>query len=102
MKKGRKINRVRCDIQSHIIAAGYTQKEAVEACSAEYGWSDSDSNFSAKLSDQTLRYREALELANVLGYEIVWQKRRESWQGRGLQTNVRRIPCCKKEHAYSH
>ena len=77
-KKGRKINRVRCDIQSHIIAAGYTQKEAVEACSAEYGWSDSDSNFSAKLSDQTLRYREALELANVLGYEIVWQKRREA------------------------
>ena len=80
MKKGRKINRVRCDIQSHIIAAGYTQKEAVEACSAEYGWSDSDSNFSAKLSDQTLRYREALELANVLGYEIVWQKRRDDWQ----------------------
>ena len=77
MKKGRKINRVRCDIQSHIIAAGYTQKEAVEACSAEYGWSDSDSNFSAKWSDQTLRYREVLELADVLGYEIVWQKRRE-------------------------
>ena len=72
-----RINRVRCDIQSHIIAAGYTQKEAVEACSAEYGWSDSDSNFSAKLSDQTLRYREVLELADVLGYEIVWQKRRE-------------------------
>ena len=44
---------------------------------AEYGWSDSDSNFSAKLSDQTLRYREVLELADVLGYEIVWQKRRE-------------------------
>ena len=77
MKKERKINRVRCDIQSHIIAAGYTQKEAVEACSAEYGWSDSDSNFSAKLNDQTLRYREVLELADVLGYEIVWQKRRE-------------------------
>lgn len=77
IKKERKINRVRCDIQSHIIAAGYTQKEAVEACSAEYGWSDSDSNFSAQLSDQTLRYREALELADVLGYEITWQKRRE-------------------------
>jgi len=29
------------------------------------------------LSDQTLRYREVLELADVLGYEIVWQKRRE-------------------------
>ena len=72
-----KINRVRCEIQSHIIAAGYTQKEAVEACSAEFGWRDSDSNFSAKPSDQTLRYREARELADVLGYEIVWQKRRD-------------------------
>ena len=40
-------------------------------------WSDSDSNFSAKLSDQTLRYREVLELADVLGYEIVRQKRRK-------------------------
>ena len=69
---------IRSQFRSGIIAAGYTQKEAVEACSAEYGWSDSDSNFSAKLSDQTLRYREALELANVLGYEIVWQKRREA------------------------
>ena len=88
MKKERKINRVRCDIQSHIIAAGYTQKEAVEACSAEYGWSDSDSNFSAKLSDQTLRYREVLELADVLGYEIVWQKRREDCQEIGF-TNQR-------------
>ena len=67
---------MKCEIQSHIIRAGYTQREAVEACSAEYGWSESDSNFSNKLEKQTLRYREALELADVLGYEIVWQKRR--------------------------
>ena len=77
MKKERNINRVRCDIQSHIIAAGYNQKEAVEACSAEYGWSGSDSNFSAKLSAFGLPYREILELADVLVYEIVWQKRRD-------------------------
>ena len=71
------INKVKCDIQSHIIAAGYTQKEAVEACSAEFGWSDSDSNFSNKLEKQTLRYAEVLQLAEVLGYEIVWQHKRE-------------------------
>lgn len=70
------INKVKCEIQSHIIGAGYTQREAVEACCAEYGWSESDSNFSNKLEKQTLRYREALELAEVLGYEIVWQKQR--------------------------
>lgn len=72
------VNRVKCDIQSHIIGAGYSQKEAVEACSAEYGWSDSDSNFSNKLEKQTIRYREVLELAEILGYEIVWQRRRDT------------------------
>lgn len=76
IKLRKHINKVKCEIQSHIIGAGYTQREAVEACSAEYGWSESDSNFSNKLEKQTLRYREALELAEVLGYEIVWQKRR--------------------------
>ena len=74
----RNVNKVKCDVQSHIIAAGYTQKEAVDACSTEYGWSDSDSNFSNKLDKQTLRYKEVLQLAEVLGYEIVWQRRRDA------------------------
>ena len=53
MKKN--VNKVKCDIQSHIIAAGYTQKEAVDACAAEFdNWSPSDSNFSNKLDKQTL------------------------------------------------
>ena len=72
------VNKVKCDIQSHIIGAGFSQKEAVEVCATEYGWSDSDSNFSNKLEKQTLRYREVLELAEVLGYEIVWQRRRDA------------------------
>ena len=75
MKKN--VNKVKCDIQSHIVAAGYTQKEAVDACSAEYGWSDSDSNFSNKLDKETIRYKEVLELAEILGYEIVWRRRRD-------------------------
>ena len=74
MKKG---NPIAWEIKSHIMAAGYTQKEAVDTCAMEFGWSDSDSNFSNKLEKQTLRYKEALELAQVLGYEIVWRKRRD-------------------------
>jgi len=77
MKKN--VNKVKCDIQSHIIAAGYTQKEAVEAYAAEFdNWSPSDSNFSNKLDKQTVRYREVLQLAEILGYEIVWQRRRDA------------------------
>ena len=72
------VNKVKCDIQAHIIGAGFSQKEAVDTCAAEYGWSDSDSNFSNKLEKQTIRYREVLELAEVLGYEIVWRRRRDN------------------------
>lgn len=41
----------------------------------QYGWSRSISNLSGKLQRETLRYKEAVELADVLGYEIVWKKR---------------------------
>ena len=40
-------------------------------------WSDSVSNLSAKLQRESIRYKEVIELADVLGYDIVWQKRRE-------------------------
>lgn len=43
----------------------------------EYGWSDSVSNLSAKLQRESIRYKEVVELADVLGYDIVWQKRRD-------------------------
>jgi len=41
----------------------------------QYGWSRSISNLSGKLQRETLRYKEAVELADVLGYEIVWKKK---------------------------
>ena len=73
------IERVRCEIKSYIIAAGYNQKEAVEACAMEFEkWSPSDSNFSNKLEKGTLRYLQAKQLAEILGYEIVWQRRRDA------------------------
>ena len=72
------IERVRCEIKSYIIAAGYTQKEAVEACAMEFEkWSPSDSNFSNKLDKGTFRYLQAKQLAEILGYEIVWRRRRD-------------------------
>ena len=50
-------------------------QEAVDKLSVDYGWSDSVSNFSGKLNRESLRYKEAVELADALGYEIIWQKR---------------------------
>ena len=32
----------------------------------------------AKLQRESIRYKEVVELADVLGYELVWQKRRDN------------------------
>ena len=62
-------------IKSVIVAEGYTMKQVLDMLVYEYGWSESLSNFSRKLHTGTLKYTEALEIADVLGYEIKWQKK---------------------------
>ena len=41
----------------------------------QYGCCASVSNFSSKLLRGSLRCHEAIEVADVLGYDIVWEKR---------------------------
>lgn len=61
-----------------IITKKLSMQEVVELLSDEYGWSDSVSNLSAKLQRESIRYKEVVELADVLGYDIVWKKRKDS------------------------
>ena len=68
---------VRNELKAQIVRAGVTMQQVVDLLSDEYGWSDSVSNLSAKLQRESIRYKEVLELADALGYEIVWQKKRE-------------------------
>lgn len=68
---------VKNEIKSMIVRSGLTMRQVVDMLSAEYGWSNSISNFSNKLSRGSLRYSEAIQIADVLGYEIVWKKRRD-------------------------
>ena len=71
------MNNTRNEIKAYIVRAGFTMQEVLERLHDDYGWSDSISNLSAKLQRESIRYREVVELADVLGYDIVWQKRRE-------------------------
>ncbi len=68
---------VRNEIKAQIIRTGMTMQEVVDLLADEYGWSDSVSNLSAKLQRESIRYKEVVELADVLGCDIVWQKRRD-------------------------
>ena len=69
---------IRNEIKAQIVRAGMTMQQVVDLLSDEYGWSDSVSNFSNKLARGSLRYEEAVQLAEVLGYDLVWQKRRDT------------------------
>ena len=69
---------IRNEIKSQIVRAGFTMQEVVDRLAEEHDWSDSVSNLSAKLQRESIRYKEAVELADVLGYDIVWQKRRDN------------------------
>ena len=66
---------IRDEIKSQIVRAGFTMQEVVDRLAEEYAWSDSVSNLSNKLQRESLRYVEAVQLADALGYDLVWQKR---------------------------
>ena len=69
---------IRNEIKAQIVRAGMTMQQVVDLLSDEYGWSDSVSNLSNKLARGSLRYEEAMQLAEVLGYELVWKKKGEN------------------------
>ena len=58
---------IRNEIKAQIVRAGMTMQEVVDQLSIDYGWSESVSNLSGKLQRESIRYKEVLELAAVLG-----------------------------------
>ena len=65
---------IRNEIKARIVQEGTTMSEVVRTLAVVHGWSTSVPNLSDKLKRGTLRYSEAIELADVLGYDIVWKK----------------------------
>ena len=66
---------IRNEIKARIVQEGTTMSEVVRTLAVIHGWSASVPNLSDKLKRGTLRYSEAIELADVLGYDIMWRKR---------------------------
>ena len=67
----------RNEIKAIMVREGMTMTEVVEKMADQYGWSASVPNLSGKLRRGSLRYQEAVELADALGYDLVWQRRKE-------------------------
>ena len=67
---------IRNEIKSIIVREGMTLADLLDRMHRDYGWSSNVSNFTGKLTRGSLRYTEALELADSLGYDLVWAKRK--------------------------
>ena len=67
---------IREEIKSYIVRSGMTMTEVVDRLYDDYDWSRSVPNLSGKLRRGSLRYQEAVELADVLDYDIFWVKRK--------------------------
>ncbi len=67
---------IRREIKSYIVREGLSMRELLERLVITHKWSGSLSNFSGKLKRGTLRYSEVEDIADVLGYEISWIRKK--------------------------
>ena len=73
MKNSKKIIN---DISEQILRGSLTETIVLERLRERYGWTDSIVSFSEKLRRGSFIYRETVEFAAVLGYDVVWKKKR--------------------------
>ena len=73
MKNSKKIIN---DISEQILRGSLTETIVLERLRERYGWNDSIVSFSEKLRRGSFSYRETVEFAAVLGYDVVWKKKR--------------------------
>ena len=67
-------NETRNEIKSYIALSGWKLVDIVEKLK-DYGIETTPQALSNKLSRDTLRYSEAKVIANIIGFEIKWDKK---------------------------
>ncbi|MEI3238885.1 MAG: LLM class flavin-dependent oxidoreductase [Lachnospiraceae bacterium] len=63
---------IRNGIKSQIVRTGFTMQEVVDRLAKEYDWSDSVSRYLRKIAAGGIRYKEVVELADVLDWGVMW------------------------------
>jgi len=64
---------IKDEIKVRIVQSGWSMSDVVKALNKKQERIDTVQNFSNKLSRETLKYKDAQEIAEVIGYTIVWE-----------------------------
>ena len=67
---------IKNDIKSYIIKEGLTITKIKEILNEKNQTNHSVQNLSKKISNETLKYSDVIEIADILGYDIKWEKRK--------------------------
>lgn len=59
------------EIKSYIVKKGYSVSGLAELLTKK-GYPTSKQNLNNKITNETIKHKEVLEIADVLGYEIKW------------------------------
>ncbi|MCL6460145.1 MAG: DUF6471 domain-containing protein [Gorillibacterium sp.] len=68
---------IRNEIKAITAKYGWSYTDIVAALNERHGRNDSLQNFSNKINRGTLRYSEALEIAEVIGCTLDWAKKEQ-------------------------
>lgn len=63
---------IKDDLKSYIVKKGYNVSKLNEELNKKNGTEQSVQNLNKKINNETIRYNEVLEIAEVLGYKIEW------------------------------
>lgn len=74
--KDENINEIRNEIKAAIAMSGMTLKAVVDEMNNRHPESlTTTQNISNKLTRQTIKYSEVLEIADIIGFQINWVKK---------------------------
>lgn len=63
------------DLKSVIIKSGFTMAQINDELNRRHNTNLGYQNFSNRLSKETFKYNEILEILDIIGYDIQWVKR---------------------------
>ena len=63
------------EIKGYIVSNGFTITYIAEELNKRTGTEFTMQNLSNKIRRESLKYSEVLEIADILGYDIKWEKR---------------------------
>ncbi|TDX48275.1 LLM class flavin-dependent oxidoreductase [Orenia marismortui] len=68
---------IKSEIKSLIIRKGYTIKDVADQLGEKYNKSYSPENLSNKLRRETIQYKEVKDIADIIGYKLVWDDKEQ-------------------------